>query len=229
MQGPQLYMNMKTTTARILKEKKAVIFDFDGTIADTFHLHEQAFNETLADYPVQFRYHDFAGMSTKEAMARLFLHNQIELDETEKLRLVKEKQQRANRLYKESIGFIPGAKAFIEALASQRYKLYVASSGSRMNVTAGLQALGIYELFLDVITADDVTKAKPDPEIFQSVLLRNKLEAEAAVVIEDAVSGIRSAAAAGIDVICIDGSVSINEALPVRFLQTSYAALQEVV
>lgn len=215
--------------AGFLKEKQAVIFDFDGTIADTFHLHEQAFNETLAGYPVQFRYHDFAGMSTKEAMARLFLHNQIELDEAEKLRLVKEKQQRANRLYKESVDFIPGAKAFIEALAAQQFKMYVASSGSKMNVTAGLQALGVFELFLDVVTADDVTKAKPDPEIFQSVLIRNNLEAAAAVVIEDAVSGIRSAAAAGIDVICIDSNVQISEALPVRFVQTSYAALQEVL
>lgn len=195
---------MEQLLASVFASKKTIIFDFDGTIADTFHLHEMAFEQALSDLRVQFQYKDYAGMSTKEAIRRILLQNDMLLTPEECSDLVKKKQQKANQLYRESIRFIPGALPFLQLVNKKGLTMVVASSGSKMNVQAGLEALKIEALFSAVLTADDVPKAKPDPAIFQLALSMTATEAQHALVIEDAISGIQAAAAAGIDVVCID-------------------------
>ena len=188
--------------------KTAVIFDFDGTIANTLHLHEQAFQQALSDYPVSFRYSDYAGMSTRKAIALIFSANGHPLAEAELLQLTKKKQSGANALYKQAIGFIPGAEELIRLLHDKNFRLFVASSGSRMNVHAGLEALGVMPFFSGIVTADDVTQAKPHPEIFLTTLTQYNIPAEQAIVIEDAIAGLQAAMAAGLDAVCIDETMT---------------------
>jgi len=192
----------------IFKNKHSVIFDFDGTIADTFHLHETAFRESLKDHPVKFAYKDYAGMSTREAMRQIFAENEVLISEDEFDFLIKQKQRLANQLYKKSIEFIPGAFSFIHLLHIKGFKLSIASSGSRKNVLTGLETLKIENYFSCIITSEDVPAAKPDPAIFRFALKQAAVKAQQAIVIEDALSGIQAAIAAGIDVVCIDKKIT---------------------
>jgi HAD superfamily hydrolase (TIGR01509 family) len=197
-----------TTEDNLFAAKTAVIFDFDGTIANTLHLHEAAFKEALAAYPLAYTYSDYAGMSTRKAISLIFSANQQELTGDQLLALTKKKQLAANALYRQAIDFMPGAETLIRLLYDKKFRLFVASSGSHMNVHAGLEALGILHLFGGVITADDVEQAKPHPEIFLKILEQYNIPAMQAIIIEDAVSGLQAAAAAGIDAVCIDGAVT---------------------
>jgi putative hydrolase of the HAD superfamily len=197
-----------TTEDNLFAAKTTVIFDFDGTIANTLHLHEAAFMEVLAAYPLSYQYGDYAGMSTRKAISLIFSANQQELDNDQLLALTKKKQLAANALYRQAIAFMPGAEGLIRLLYDKKFRLFVASSGSHMNVHAGLEALGILHLFAGVITADDVEQAKPHPEIFLKILEQYKIPAMRAIIIEDAVSGLQAAAAAGIDAVCIDSTLT---------------------
>ncbi|MCB0472725.1 MAG: HAD-IA family hydrolase [Flavobacteriaceae bacterium] len=98
--------------------------------------------------------------------------------------------------------------------------LFVASSGSKMNISAGIKALSIGKYLTDVITADDVKKAKPDPEIFLLILDKYHIEPEKALVIEDAVSGFMASRAAGINVISVNPELEFQKEIipPVRYM-----------
>lgn len=209
----------------IFSNRSAIIFDFDGTIADTFHLHEKAFQETLKPYRLQFEYGDYTGRSTGEAIRSIFSNNQSTVSEEELAVLVKTKRKLANELYTAEIRFITDALSFIDLAHRKGLRLFVGSSGSRMNIGTGIKVLGLEKYFTDVVTADDVTHAKPHPEIFQTVLDRYSIPASQALVIEDAISGIRAAEAAGIDVVCVDKQVKSDEDCKVAFWHADFAEL----
>lgn len=191
----------------IFTGKQHFIFDFDGTIADSFALHEYAFQQALANYDLQFAYKDYLGMSTDATIARIFNANEKEINAATLAELVAAKRSFANKAYKQSLQPIPGALDFIHLLHAHQLPMYVASSGSRMNVLAGIAALQIGHYFKAVFTAEDVTHAKPDPEIFLNVIKQFAIDPATAIVIEDALSGIEAARAAGIDVVCVNAEI----------------------
>ncbi len=199
---------MDTSAAKLFAGKTTVIFDFDGTIADTLPLHDKAYAEALDPYALSFSYSDYAGMSTRKAISLIFEQNGRALSDELLLALTKKKQFAANTLYHKAITFMPGAETLIHRLHEKNFRLFVASSGSRMNVNAGLEVLGIRHFFTGVVTADDVAHAKPHPDIFLKVIAAYAIPPATAVVIEDALSGLQAAVAAGIDVICIDPALT---------------------
>ena len=209
--------------------REAIIFDFDGTIADTFTLHETAFQQALKDYPLEFSYSDYTGMSTGRAIRMIFEANDQHPGEEDLNVLVARKRQLANQLYQSYIRFMPGAREFIVAAHDRGLKLFIGSSGSAMNIGTGVEALGIGHYFSGVITADDVTRAKPDPEIFQLILQRYSIDPSTALVIEDAPSGIRAAAAAGIDVICVDPFTDLDNGYPVMVCKAGFGELINLI
>ncbi|MBS1620054.1 MAG: HAD family phosphatase [Bacteroidetes bacterium] len=196
----------------------AVIFDFDGTIADTFKLHEDAFLKALSPYPVKFNYGDYLGMSTQDAIALIFSNNKHSLSNDELKQLVSLKRKYANQSYTTALQPLPDALDFIRLLYSEKLLLFIASSGSKMNITAGIDALGIRDYLTDIITSDDVNKAKPDPEIFQVLLDKYRIDPSQALVIEDALSGISASRAAGINVISVNPGLATEKDIspPVR-------------
>ena len=190
--------------------KTAIIFDFDGTIADSLSIHEKAFQDALVNYKLQFEYKNYSGISTGDAIRKIFSDNNVYILENELGELVKTKRRLANQLYKGTIQFMPGAETFIISLFRKKFQLFVASSGSRMNITAGMQALKIEKYFKGIITADDVSNAKPDPAIFQAVLNKYSIPANQAIVIEDSIAGLLAAKAAGINAVCVDKTVQMK-------------------
>ena len=85
----------------------------------------------------------------------------------------------------------------------------VASGGSRLVVEKTLQALGLSDLFDEVVTADDVTAGKPAPDIFLEAASRLNVDPAGCVVFEDAPSGIMAAQQAGMDVVRVPAPLEL--------------------
>ena len=77
--------------------------------------------------------------------------------------------------------------------SSSKFKLCIASSGSRENVFFGLNKIGLKKYFQYVLCAEDVQKSKPNPLIFEKILTLTKSTKEQAIIFEDSESGIIAA------------------------------------
>ncbi|UEG50554.1 HAD family phosphatase [Ferruginibacter lapsinanis] len=204
-------------------KNRSLIFDFDGTIADTLKLHEKAFILAFQELDVEFDYNDYLGQTTANTVKSILKKNDLHLPEDEVKVIIAKKKDIANSLIHTEITFIDGANDFIEAAYKLGIPLYVASSGSKKNVTAGLKKLGIINYFKGIITADDVTHSKPHPEIFETVVKNFNLNKSRSIVFEDSVSGIEAACAAKIPVVCVNNKIDVERYVSVICI--NFAAL----
>ena len=177
---------------KYLINKKLLIFDYDGTIADTNLLHEMSFKEVLNFRGVTFTYKRIAGMKTIDAINFLLKENKINLSKEKINNLVIEKQKIFSNKIEESLKPVDGAVDFLN-FVKNKYHLCVASSGSKNNVFKGLKILGLLNYFKYIFCAEDVKNTKPSPEIFFKVLSKMNLKSEDALIFEDSDKGIESA------------------------------------
>ncbi len=194
-----------TAHARIngidLTGKRLLIFDLDGTIADTSPLHEAAFARVLGRFGIAIDYAKVAGMSTRSALRRIRDDNGLAWSESQIEELAKEKQDGVRRAIASGLNAMPGMDSFIRCVLGN-YRLALVTSGSRDTVNASIHALGYRGIFEVVITADDVENGKPSPEGFLKALDLLGVAPEVAVIIEDSEAGFLAAQLAGVD--CID-------------------------
>lgn len=203
--------------------KKCVIFDFDGTIADTNRLHAAAFDKVFEELGVaHFSYETYMGRKTSEVFREVLRAERLSCSETEIERLVSLKQGLARGLMASQLTAYEGAAEVIERLQANGTILIVATSSSRAGVTLALNKLGLLDRFLHVVTGDDVKEAKPSPDIYRQALELACVNPEEAVVIEDSVSGAVAGMRAGIEVLIVN-----NDELRDQFYCTSFKKLLE--
>lgn len=194
---------MQTTQGLLsqLQGKKLLIFDFDGTVADTSPLHAAAFEKVLSPLGVAVHYPSIAGMKTADAILRCVSTCSLDLSRDELNDLVAAKQKLVREMMRTQLVPLPGVDRFLR-WARQHYRLSMATSGSRGTVGLALEKLGYAQWFDPLVCAEDVECAKPHPEIFLKVLSLTQSVPNEAVVFEDSDAGIAAAQAAGIS--CID-------------------------
>lgn len=185
--------------AALLEGRRLLIFDFDGTIADSSPLHEAAFKAVLEPLGVAVDYPRLAGRATRDAVRVSYqLSGLSEPDPV----LVEELAMRKQAIGRELIGArleaLPAAAALLDWVRP-RFLLALVSSGSRATIELSLARLGMDDWFRPVITADEMDRAKPDPQGFLMALDHAGVPAEAALVFEDAESGFEAARRAGIE------------------------------
>lgn len=179
---------------------RAIIFDLDGVIVYTDRYHylgwkrladEEgfAFDETLNDR--------LRGVSRMASLEIILDHNDIDLPDAKK----KELAERKNGYYRDSLAeidesaLVDGALDFVRAVRDLEVRTAIGSSSK--NAGFVLQQLGIRDLFDAVVTGHDITRSKPDPQIFLLGAERLGLDPAACAVFEDAVSGVEAANAGG--------------------------------
>jgi HAD superfamily hydrolase (TIGR01509 family) len=202
--------------SRSLRGKRALIFDFDGTIADTSPLHARAFEETLAPLGIVVDYPKLAGLKTADALEKCLKSAGLAPPEGDLESLVAHKQRRARELIAQELAPVPKIDAFLR-WTRERYLVALVTSGSRRTIAGALQKLGYEDWFDPLICADDVVRAKPDPEGFITALRALACQAQEALVFEDSDSGFRAAAAAGLDYVDVrrfDWSIPTAESGP---------------
>lgn len=186
-----------------LRGKSLLIFDFDGTVADTSPLHAAAFVDVLGPLGVSVHYDLIAGMKTSDAILTCARAAGVELHPNQLSELVVAKQRLVRQLIERYLRPLPGVDAFLR-WARPRYHLSMATSGSRGTVELALMKLGYDQWFDPLVCAEDVQRAKPHPDLFLRVLELTGYEPQDALVFEDSNKGITAALAANIQFILVD-------------------------
>jgi HAD superfamily hydrolase (TIGR01509 family) len=118
---------------------------------------------------------------------------------------------------------MPGAVRLIGRLRDRGYRLALASSGDRLKVAFGMQALGLNGIFEAVVTGDDVSRSKPHPEIYLIAAQRLGVPPEECLAIEDAPAGVEAAKRAGMCCVAVTTSVARQQLSQADFIITSLA------
>jgi beta-phosphoglucomutase len=188
----------------------ALIFDFDGVLADTERLHLRAFQEafaprgwtlTEAAYFDRFLGYDDAGVVTAYARERA-----IALDPREHRALVAAKVAAFAQYLESGDILFHGAQARIVELAA-RYPLGIASGALHAEIAAILRAADLLRFFPVIVAADDVQTTKPSPEPYLTAATRLGVAPSACVAIEDSPPGLAAARAAGMRTIAVTTTV----------------------
>lgn len=195
-------MPLTTGIDQLLQGKHLLIFDFDGTIADTSPLHAAAFAQVLSSLGVGVDYPKIAGMKTLDAMCKCLKDAGLTMHDDKLNALVQAKQQAVRAMMATDLTALPGVDAFLH-WARPRFRLSMATSGSRGTVELALSKLGYMGWFDPLVCADEISRAKPDPEGFVTVLQLTGTSADEAIVFEDSAAGLDAAHAAGIDCVPI--------------------------
>lgn len=195
---------------------QAIIFDVDGTIADTEELHRQAFNRTFVDYGLDWdwtraRYAELlcisGGRERMYAYARALGAEFTPPTELERFSI--ELHRHKTALYREllatgRLGLRPGVRRLIDEARAAGVRLALATSTARGNVTQLLNPLwpADWQNWFDaIVTADEVAEKKPSNAVYREALRLLDLPADRCVAIEDTVNGLRAARAAGLKTI----------------------------
>lgn len=184
-----------------LQGKRLLIFDFDGTVADTTQMHAAAFSKVLEPLGITPDYSRVAGLKTLDAMRQCLSRADRTVNDTELAALVNAKQQCVRQMIGQALQPLPGVDEFLK-WARMRYRLAMVTSGSRGTVSMALEKLGYADWFNPLICADDVHQAKPDPAGFLAAIEMTGVLKKHALVFEDSDAGIAAAAAAALD--CCD-------------------------
>lgn len=180
---------------------QAIIFDLDGVIIDSEALHNAAVAATVAAHGVavpDVLFDEFMGIPDKvllEHVNRHFLGGRCSVTD-----LLAEKQL-AYLQVAGQVQAIPGALTFIKIARPHFRSLGLATSSLRVNQALAFDAFDLHRYFDVVVTAEDVTRTKPDPEPYQRAAARLGVPASTCVVIEDSFNGIRAGKGAGCQVI----------------------------
>ena len=173
-----------------------VIFDMDGVLVDSAQAHFESWRRLGQEQGIPVTRERFAatfGRQNRDIIPELF--GEVSADRIARL------SERKEVLYRISIlGQVPaveGAVELVGALANAGLSLGIGSSGPRTNIDLVLSEMGIAHLFDAIICADDVTKGKPDPQVFTLACKRLEIPPSRCVVVEDAPAGIEAAKAAG--------------------------------
>jgi len=183
---------------RLLHRKQLLIFDFDGTVANTTPLHAAAFARVLQPFGITVDYSAIAGLKTMDALRQCLAGVGRLFSDDEMTALVTAKQHAVREMIASGLSPLPGVSAFLQ-WARPRFRIAMVTSGSRGTVTLALEKLGFTGWFEPLICAEDVARAKPAPEGFLKALQLTGVPAGEALVFEDSQAGFTAAAAAGID------------------------------
>jgi beta-phosphoglucomutase-like phosphatase (HAD superfamily) len=197
---------------------RAIIFDFDGVLVDSEPLilrltQEMAAHEGWRISEEEY-YREYLALDDRGIVERLYHSHGRPVDDTRRDELVNWKARAYWDLIRDGLPPLPGAVEFVRRLADE-YPLAIASGSLRVEIEHLLEKMGLREAFPVLVTADEVERSKPEPEVFLKALagLRQlpsfqrdgapPLRPTECLVIEDAPAGVRAAHAAGIKCLAV--------------------------
>ena len=174
-----------------------VIFDMDGVLADTGKIHFESWVKMASEINVEFTkkfFNETFGQQSPTITKKLVGNK---FDEKKIMELANRKEKYYRDLVKDKLKPLPGVLDLLTELKKYNFKLAVGSSGPPENVDLLLKTLKVKDIFDVIITAADVDKSKPHPDVFLKVSEKLNISPDKCIVIEDAPVGIEAARRAG--------------------------------
>lgn len=198
---------------------RAVVFDFDGVIANSEPLHFRAFHDVLAGEGIVLTetayYSRYLGFDDAGAFRAIAADQQVEADDARVAAWVVRKARRLEALEAHTSVLFPGAREAIERLAAWG-PIAIASGALRAEIERVLEREGLRAHFTVLVAAEDTPRSKPDPAPYVKAVaglagVMPALTPRQCVAIEDSRWGLESARAAGLRTIGITTSYTADE------------------
>ena len=195
----------------MLKNKKAVIFDLDGTLVDSMWMWKRIDVEYLGRYGISLPENlqrEIEGMSFSETA--VYFKERFKIPES--LEEIKETwNEMAYEKYTKEVLLKKGAMELLEVCKKRGILMGIATSNSRHLVESTVSALGISTYFRYIATACDVKKGKPAPDVYLRVAECLGVSPKECLVFEDIVMGIKAGKNAGMEVCAIEDKYSLYQ------------------
>ena len=195
-----------------MKKYKGVIFDLDGLLIDSERMGienavkvAERMNVPITREVVK----KTIGITYADTIACYLEH----VGEKDKLdAFLKEESKAYDRLMDNNlVPLKPGAAELLEYLNNKGYQMVIASSSSHRYIVRMLEPKGVLGYFRDIISSNDVTKGKPDPQVFLIAASRMGLKPEECVVFEDSLNGLLAAVNGNFDCILVPDVISFSD------------------
>jgi beta-phosphoglucomutase-like phosphatase (HAD superfamily) len=197
---------------------RAIVFDVDGTMAETEELHRQAFNEAFAEQGLDWSWDRLTYarlLATTGGRERIMVHASSLGTTVDVASSHRRKTEIYNQLLREGgIALRPGIAPLIAHARAQGLRLAIGTTTSRPNVVSLLDVTlgeGSANWFASIRTGEDVSAKKPDPEVYHLVLSDLDLKGAECLCIEDSRNGLRAALAAGMPTVVTPSLYSAGE------------------
>ena len=174
---------------------RGLIFDCDGTLADTMPIHMAAWCDTFRAYGYACPHEFLNEVKGMPAVKIVETYNRRFGTAIDAPQFAREKNQLAHQNLAQARP-IPAVMAIVERFKG-RLPMAVASGGTRKNVLLILETIGLGDAFITVIAGDDPIPSKPDPAIFLEAARRIEVAPERCQVFEDGDAGLKAARMAG--------------------------------
>ncbi|MBI4889273.1 MAG: HAD family phosphatase [Acidobacteria bacterium] len=197
----------------MLKQKPAILFDFDGVLADTEPLHWECWNAVLSPFGVSISWQNYVdhcvGISDREFLETMGRHANPprQIDELwplypQKKELLRDRAMSGNLILSET-------RRLLQDLAG--HPMAVVTSSSRLEIEAILKNEKVFHLFQTAVYGDEVANLKPNPEPYLTAM--QKLGVTQAIALEDSGPGKQSARAAGCELIEVNHAAEVPQLL----------------
>lgn len=202
---------------------RAVIFDFDGVIANTERLHLQGFRLALAAHDISIsdqQYFDrYLGLDDRDGFRAILGDHGVATPESDLRNLMTDKARIFRELVGERIEIFPGVRELVDdfRLRSEGLPLAIGSGALSSEIRLILGIAGLDGGFDAIVGADDVSRGKPDPEIFLEACARlggsvaPGLVPSECLVIEDSIGGIEAGLRAGMKTVGVTNSFAAGD------------------
>lgn len=185
---------------------KGVIFDLDGTMVDNMVVHHEAWQRLLKTLGLDLSLTEVKEQVhgvNDEIFLRLFGDR---FTKEERQMLGERKEAEYREIFKPRLKLISGLPEYLEKLKAEDVRMGIGSAAPEANVDFVLDHLNIRHYFEAVLHAGDVTRGKPDPEIYHKVAGHLGLPPDQCVIFEDSPTGAEAAWRAGSEVVIVTTS-----------------------
>jgi beta-phosphoglucomutase len=189
----------------------AVIFDMDGVLVDSYDAHYRSWLRLYGALGIEYSEVRFAKDFGRTG--RDILHRTLgrDVSDAEFRELDGRKEAFYRDIIRENFPAMDGAEDLIDALSDVGFHLAIGSSGPPENVQLVLEKLRNGRRFSATVNGFDVTRGKPDPQVFLKAAERLKMSPKSCAVVEDAVHGVEAAKRAGMTAIALIGTSTRDE------------------
>jgi HAD superfamily hydrolase (TIGR01509 family) len=190
--------------------QRAVLWDLDGTLADSEEYHWLSWRDAMRAEGVELTYDRFLA-SFGQRNDRILGAWLGEAADATRIRRIGDWKEAEYRRLAEARGLTPlaGAREWVERLHRDGWKQAIASSAPRLNVETMIRVLKFDGLIDAMVSADEVKRGKPDPDVFLAAAAAVSVPSSRCVVVEDAAAGVEAGRRAGMKTIGVNAKTPL--------------------